>query len=35
VGSAVPAMRGVTGDIRFDGSGDAVGKPVLIGRIEP
>jgi len=35
VGSAVPAFRGVTGDIRFDGSGDAIGKPILIGRIEP
>jgi len=35
VGTATPAMHGVTGDIRFDSRGDAVGKPVLIGRIEP
>ena len=35
VGVSAPAMRGITGDIRFDENGDAVGKPVLIGRIEP
>jgi branched-chain amino acid transport system substrate-binding protein len=35
VGVSGPAMRGITGDIRFDENGDAVGKPVLIGRIEP
>jgi branched-chain amino acid transport system substrate-binding protein len=35
VGSSTPAMRGITGDIRFDEHGDAVGKQVLIGRIEP
>lgn len=35
VGSSVPVLRGVTGDIRFDDAGDALGKPVLIGRIEP
>ena len=35
VGSTAPVMRGITGDIHFDENGDAVGKPVLIGRIEP
>ena len=35
VGTTTPPMRGITGDIRFDGNGDAVGKQVLIGRIEP
>lgn len=35
VGSTAPAMRGITGDIHFDENGDAVGKTVLIGRIEP
>jgi branched-chain amino acid transport system substrate-binding protein len=35
VGVSAPAMRGITGDIRFDENGDAVGKSVLIGRIEP
>jgi branched-chain amino acid transport system substrate-binding protein len=35
IGSSQPAMRGITGVIRFDEHGDAVGKPVLIGRIEP
>lgn len=35
VGSSAPVMRGITGDIRFDEHGDAVGKAVLIGRIEP
>lgn len=35
VGTSTPAMQGVTGDIRFDGHGDAVGKPVLIGQIQP
>lgn len=34
-GVSAPAMRGITGDIRFNENGDAVGKPVLIGRIEP
>jgi len=28
-------MHGVTGDIRFDDHGDAIGKPVVIGRIVP
>ena len=35
VGSTTPPMRGITGNIRFDENGDAIGKPVLIGRIEP
>jgi branched-chain amino acid transport system substrate-binding protein len=35
VGSSLPPLRGITGEIRFDEHGDAVGKPVLIGRIEP
>jgi branched-chain amino acid transport system substrate-binding protein len=35
VGSTAPAVRGVTGEIRFDDHGDAVGKPIVIGRIEP
>lgn len=35
VGSAAPVVRGITGEIRFNGNGDAVAKPVLIGRIEP
>jgi branched-chain amino acid transport system substrate-binding protein len=35
VGSSAPAIRGITGEIRFDANGDAVGKSVLIGRIEP
>src|SRR5690242_6957088 len=35
LGSSAPAMRGITGEIRFDNNGNAIGKPVLIGRIEP
>ena len=35
IGSSLPPMRGVTGEIRFDDHGDAVGKPVVIGTIEP
>ncbi|HEY2375336.1 MAG TPA: branched-chain amino acid ABC transporter substrate-binding protein [Gemmatimonadaceae bacterium] len=35
VGTALPPLRGVTGDIRFDDHGDAVAKPVVIGAIEP
>ena len=35
IGSSAPVVRGITGEIRFNGNGDAVGKPVLIGRIEP
>jgi branched-chain amino acid transport system substrate-binding protein len=35
VGSSAPPVRGITGEIRFDADGDAIGKPVLIGRIEP
>jgi branched-chain amino acid transport system substrate-binding protein len=33
LGRANPAMQGLTGDIRFAGGGDAIGKPVLIGRV--
>jgi hypothetical protein len=35
VGAGAPPARGVTGEIRFDEHGDAVGKSVVIGRIEP
>jgi branched-chain amino acid transport system substrate-binding protein len=35
VGRTAPAHRGITGEIRFDVNGDAVGKPVLIGKILP
>ena len=35
VGVTAPAIRGVTGEIRFDENGDAVGKPVVIGLISP
>ncbi|HKW46160.1 MAG TPA: ABC transporter substrate-binding protein, partial [Gemmatimonadaceae bacterium] len=35
IGTSLPAMHGVTGDIRFDDHGDAVAKPVVIGTIEP
>lgn len=35
IGSTSPAVHGITGDIQFDEHGDAIGKPVLIGRIEP
>jgi branched-chain amino acid transport system substrate-binding protein len=35
VGRTAPAHRGITGEIRFDAHGDALGKPVLIGRIVP
>jgi branched-chain amino acid transport system substrate-binding protein len=35
IGASTPAVHGVTGDIRFDDQGNAIGKPVLIGRIEP
>lgn len=35
IGTSLPAIHGVTGDIRFDDHGDAVGKPVVIGTIEP
>jgi branched-chain amino acid transport system substrate-binding protein len=35
IGTTLPAMHGVTGDIRFDDHGDAVGKPIVIGTIEP
>lgn len=31
IGNGAPAFEGVTGTIRFDGNGDAVGKSVLIG----
>lgn len=33
VGRDSPSFRGVTGEIRFDERGDAVGKPVLIGHV--
>jgi branched-chain amino acid transport system substrate-binding protein len=33
VGRDSPSFRGVTGEIRFDDRGDAVGKPVLIGHV--
>lgn len=35
VGAGAPPARGITGEIRFDEHGDAIGKPVVIGRIEP
>jgi branched-chain amino acid transport system substrate-binding protein len=35
VGVTAPAVRGITGEIRFDENGDAVGKPVVIGLISP
>ena len=35
VGTSTPAIHGVTGEIRFDSHGDAIGKPVVIGSIEP
>ena len=35
VGVTAPAIPGVTGEIRFDDHGDAVGKPVVIGLITP
>jgi ABC-type branched-subunit amino acid transport system substrate-binding protein len=33
VGRDAPSFRGITGEIRFDDRGDAVGKPVLIGHV--
>ena len=35
VGTSGPAVQGITGEIRFNDYGDAVGKSVLIGRIDP
>ena len=35
VGTTAQPMHGITGEIRFDGQGDAVGKSVLIGRVQP
>lgn len=35
VGAGAPSARGVTGEIRFDEHGNAVGKSVVIGQIEP
>jgi branched-chain amino acid transport system substrate-binding protein len=35
IGTTTAPMRGITGEIRFDDHGDAIGKPVVIGRIEP
>ena len=35
VGTGAAPMRGITGDIRFDNHGDAVGKSVFIGRVQP
>ena len=33
VGRGAPAHHGITGEIRFDAHGDAMGKPVLIARV--
>jgi branched-chain amino acid transport system substrate-binding protein len=33
VGRSAPSERGISGEIRFDEHGDALAKPVLIGRI--
>lgn len=33
IGTASPAFEGVTGTIRFDGNGDAIGKDVVIGAV--
>ena len=35
IGRARPAFPGVTGAIRFDAEGNAVGKPVLVGEVRP
>ena len=35
VGVTAPAMHGITGEIRFDENGDAIGKPVVMGLITP
>lgn len=35
VGRSTPAYAGVTGEIRFDENGDALGKAVLIGKVQP
>src|SRR5690348_1888685 len=35
IGNTLPPLHGVTGDIGFDDHGDAVGKAVVIGTIEP
>jgi branched-chain amino acid transport system substrate-binding protein len=35
VGAGAPPARGVSGAIRFDDHGNAVGKSIVIGRIEP
>jgi len=35
VGRGRPAHAGITGDIRFDERGDAVGKPVFITEVKP
>ncbi|PYP62145.1 MAG: hypothetical protein DMD26_16280, partial [Gemmatimonadetes bacterium] len=35
VGTTAQPMHGITGEIRFDGHGDAVGKSVLIARVQP
>ena len=35
VGRDAPAQRGITGEIRFDEHGDALGKQVLIGSVRP
>jgi branched-chain amino acid transport system substrate-binding protein len=35
VGRGAPPQEGVTGTIRFDERGDAIGKPVLIGSVQP
>lgn len=35
IGRSAPAYDGVTGQIRFDDHGDAIGKAVLIGEVKP
>jgi branched-chain amino acid transport system substrate-binding protein len=35
LGHGAPGFEGLTGDIRFAGGGDAIGKQVLIGKVAP
>jgi len=35
LGRGKPAFRGLTGDIKFAGGGDAIGKQILMGRVTP